>query len=285
MKIGLVFKRIALFAVVPIAFGAACAGAPAPQVRGLGSFGRLVWSDEFDGPAVDQAKWYVKARAEGNWPDMPWRRNYKSANAYVENGALVLRTVREGTEASPSFSTGAVETFDYGKRALFEQTFGRFEARVKFPTQAGHWCAFWMMPPNVSRVDDSGRDGTEIDIMEKAWTGDRIQHALHWDGYGPAHKSESHKVEGMNMNDGGWHVFRLDWYPDLYVFFVDGVETWRTWAGGVSQVPAHILLTEEIGNSGTGPDAWGQGPIQGAALPDYFLVDYVRVWEYLPPRN
>ncbi len=33
----------------------------------------------------------------------------------------------------------------------------------------------------------------------------------------------------------------------------------------------HIKLTEEIGD-------WG-GDIRKAALPDYFLVDYVRVYE------
>ncbi len=35
----------------------------------------------------------------------------------------------------------------------------------------------------------------------------------------------------------GWHTFGLWWKPDEYVFFVDGEETWRTNAGGVSQVP------------------------------------------------
>ena len=48
-------------------------------------------------------------------------------------------------------------------------------------------------------------------------------------------------------------------------------ETWRHSAGGVSQVPEYIKLTEEIGT-------WG-GEIQKASLPDYCEVDYVRVYE------
>jgi hypothetical protein len=42
-------------------------------------------------------------------------------------------------------------------------------------------------------------------------------------------------------------------------------------------------VTEEIGNFGTGPTQWGVGPIEGAALPDEFRVDYVRVSRYIPP--
>ena len=63
---------------------------------------------------------------------------------------------------------------------------------------------------------------------------------------------------------------------------MDDRETWRTRAGGVCQEPNWILLTEEIGNFGTGPGPGASGPIEDAALPDEFRVDYVRVWRYVP---
>ena len=69
----------------------------------------------------------------------------------------------------------------------------------------------------------------------------------------------------------GFHTFGLLWQPEEYVFYVDGEETWRTSAGGVSQVPAYIKLTDEVGK-------WA-GEIQNAQLPDYFYVDYVRVYD------
>ena len=69
---------------------------------------------------------------------------------------------------------------------------------------------------------------------------------------------------GDNVRKGGWWV--KDW-----VFYVDGKEVWRTKAGGVSQVPEYILVTEEIGT-------WG-GDIKKAELPDFCEVDYVRVYE------
>ena len=70
----------------------------------------------------------------------------------------------------------------------------------------------------------------------------------------------------------GWHTFGLWWKPDEYVFYVDGKETWRTKAGGVCQVPEYIKLSDEIGN-------WA-GDIKKAKLPDAFLVDYVRVYDW-----
>jgi hypothetical protein len=63
---------------------------------------------------------------------------------------------------------------------------------------------------------------------------------------------------------------------------VDGIQTWQTSTGGVSQVPEYMTLTDEIGNYGTGSNAWGTGSITNAALPDYYLIDYARVYESGP---
>jgi beta-glucanase (GH16 family) len=159
----------------------------------------------------------------------------------------------------------------------------RAEARVQAPTQQGHWAAFWLYTPDVGTANGDGRDGTEIDIVESAYVqSDRVNHALHWDGYDADHQSSGEQATGFGVYDGGWHTFTLEWYPDEYVFYVDGTETWRTTDGGVSQVPQYIKLTEEIGHYGTGPDQWGSGPIEDATLPDTTRFDYVRVWACEP---
>jgi beta-glucanase (GH16 family) len=241
-------------------------------------FAELSFDDEFNGPNIDTTRWFVENGHQDYWPETPWRRNFKKENVYIEDGALVIRIAKEQV----GYSSGAIVTGDKGQPSPFEQAFGRFEARVRFPKQPGHFCAFWLWNNSEGNVDGSGRDGSEIDILERAWLIDRGQHTLHWDGYGPDHGSASKTVEGAGLNDGGWHVLRLDWYPEMYVFFVDGRETWRTDAGGVDQTPNFVLLSDEIGNYGVGPDAWGVGPIQDAVLPDYFYIDYVRVFRYTP---
>jgi beta-glucanase (GH16 family) len=122
----------------------------------------------------------------------------------------------------------------------------------------------------IRNVGDEGRDGTEIDIMEKPWLDDRVQHTFHWDGYGKNHKSEGKVVKVTGVMEG-WHTFGLLWLSDEYIFYVDGNETWRSKAGGVCQVPQYMLLSDEIGS-------WA-GDVTKAKLPDQFMVDHVRVYD------
>lgn len=286
-----------ILAILSLATLAGCAGTAVPvppadiSGPGPGHFESL-WTDEFDQVSVDTRRWIVMDRHEKWWPESPWRRNYKASNVVVHEsmegarGVLEIRTVKEtDSQGKDSWSTGCIQTKDGSRPALFEQAFGRFEARVRFPSRKGHWCAFWIMNDRANKVGNQGRDGSEIDIMEKSRLSDLINHALHWDGYGSAHRSEGHDVTGMGLDDGGWHEFRVDWYPDRYVFFVDGTETWRTDAGGVSQTPGFLILSEEIGNFGEGPDAWGGGPIAAETLPDTFLVDWVRVSRWVADKS
>ncbi len=216
----------------------------------------LVWHDEFDGPKLDETKW----NRLGDWKrrDGYWVKE----DAYLNGeGSLILRTRKDGDR----YTCGAVNTA--GK---FEHAFGYYVARCKMPKQEGHWSAFWLMGRGVYKVGDEGRDGTEIDIIEMPWRDGRLTSNMHWDGYGKAHKSTGTNFSRPGVREG-WHTFGLLWLPKEYVFYVDGQETWRTSAGGVSQVPEYIKLTEEIGT-------WG-GDIKKASLPDYFEVDYVRVYE------
>lgn len=217
---------------------------------------RLVWHDEFDGSRLDETKW----NRLGDWKrrDGYWAKN----DAYLSGkGTLLLRTRKDGEH----YTCGAVDT-----RSKFQHAFGYYVARCKMPRQQGHWAAFWMMCPSVSNVGNQGRDGTEIDIVEMPWRNGKITSNLHWDGYGKAHKKAGTSLTRPELTDG-FHEYGLLWTPEEYVFYVDGRQVWRTKAGGVSQVPEYLRLTEEIGT-------WG-GDIKKADLPDYFEVDYVRVFE------
>ena len=217
---------------------------------------KLIWHDEFDGARLDETNW----NRLGDWKrrDGYWVKE----DAYLSGqGTLLLRTRKDGDR----FTCGAVDT-----KGKFEHTFGYYVARCKMPGQPGHWPAFWMMAPGVSKVGDEGRDGTEIDIVEIPWRDGKITMNLHWDGYGKDHKKAGTSLTRAGLT-AGFHDYGLLWTPTEYVFYVDGTEVWRSQAGGVSQVPEHLLLTEEIGT-------WG-GDIRKAALPDYFEVDYVRVYE------
>jgi alpha-L-fucosidase len=218
---------------------------------------KLAWSDEFEGAKIDQSKWEIM----GDWK----RRGayWVKEDSYLDGkGNLLLRTKKDGDR----YTSGGVRT-----KGKFEHTFGYWVCRCKFPSEQGHWSAFWLHTSAVGKVGNEGRDGTEIDIVEMPWRTDKVTHNLHWDGYGDAHKQAGGHISEIPGISKGFHTYGLLWTPDEYVFYVDGKETWRTSAGGVSQVPEYAKLTEEIGE-------WG-GDITKAKLPDYFTVDYVRVYD------
>ena len=225
---------------------------PPPQ----GKQWKLVWNDEFDGTALDQSKWEVPpdARRRDGW----WMRKAVSLDG---KGHLAIAALKDGER----LVDGCVRT-----RGKFEHAFGYYVARIELQKEVGHWSAFWLYNASVGKVGNEGRDGTEIDIMEKPWLDDRVNHALHWDGYGKAHRSAGHVSKAPGLLEG-FHTYGLLWLPEEYVFYVDGKEVWRTKAGGVCQVPLYIKLSDEIG-------PWG-GDIKKAKLPDRFLVDYVRVYD------
>ncbi|MCX7050002.1 MAG: glycoside hydrolase family 16 protein [Candidatus Sumerlaeota bacterium] len=217
---------------------------------------KMIWNDEFDGVKIDDSKWTIAP--DGKRKDGWWSTNTVSLDG---KGRLVMQTRKDGDK----FVDGSIRTRD-----KFEHKYGYYVARAQLHNQPGHWPAFWLQGAGTTKVGDEGRDGTEVDIMEKPWLNDQLNHALHWDGYGKDHKSATQKSQVPGIMEG-YHIFSLWWTPEEYVFYVDGKETWRTKAGGVCQVPIYIILSDEIGK-------WG-GDITQAKLPDSFIVDYVRVYD------
>ena len=224
---------------------------------------RLAWSDEFAGKALDLDKW--GHRGLGPRRDAI---NVKETVSLDGDGHLILTTKRAGDE----YHTAMIST-----QGTYEPTFGYFECRVRFQKQIGHWSAFWLQSPTLGNpVGDPAKAGTEIDVFEYLRNrGDKIQHTLHWDGYGEYHKSAG-KVPEIPGLTRGWHTIGFLWTGTHYVFYVDGKETWRT-EEGVSRRPQYMILSLEVGK-------WA-GDIAEAELPDHLYVDYVRVYQKMAPSE
>lgn len=238
----------------------------------------LTWSDEFRGRNIDTSKWEIPEYNRRNNEDGPdgW---WSKADAYQDfRGNLVIRIRkienRNDDNDAHDYSSAGLRT-----KGLFEQRYGRFEARCKLPEEQGWWVAFWMMQGHVSSTENGGIDGSEVDIMEGfGWT-DKINTAVHWDGYGKAHQSAGHKTEIPGIRKG-WHTYALDWLPEAYIFYIDGEEVWRTTGGGVCDQPGYIKLSGEISTKeGLSGKGWANDP-EGANYPDHFKVDYVRVYQF-----
>ncbi len=158
----------------------------------------------------------------------------------------------------------------------FTHKYGYYECRCKLPTQPGWWAAFWLQSPTIGATLDPVRSGVEMDIMENFSRDGIVSHNHHWNGYGSDRQWAGSGERQLEETPDGFHVFGLDWSPEGYVYYIDGKESWRL-DGPVSDCEQFILIsTECMGyREGDSPDPL----LLEAVLPDYFIVDYVRVFD------
>ena len=249
---------------------------------------QILFSDEFEGESLDITKWNLCPE----W-DRQGRSSWRDNMVSINGGLLHLKFMRDtglGKTKSSKKSladnwirSGAIRTQTKNGRTLFENAYGYYEAKIKFPVVRGTWGAFWLMSTTQWITTDEGKDGTEIDIVESINNNrGRYNAAMHWNGYSDKLKSVSSGDIALPVNiyDGEFHIFALDWSPSEYVFYVDGKIFWRSDGSaqfknsGINQNPNYIKLSVE-------------GAEWAGNLPEDFteaemLVDYVRV--YNQPR-
>ncbi len=233
--------------------------APEPTLTVGGRTYFLSFEDEFDGDGLDPKKWALCPE----WKRQDVGGYWRNSEVAVHDGNLWLRA-RIDDDGTPV--SGAIRTL-----GLFEQAYGYFECRMMFPATTGFWGAFWMMCGSVGTEDGTAVSGAEIDIIESGECARRgVNHAIHWDGYGAAHKSVSKVLAKRADLYEGWHTYGFQWTEDAYIFYIDGEETWRTSEPGICEKAGYMKLTTEFGS-------WA-APIVPDELPDYCRVDWVRAW-------
>ncbi len=227
------------------------------------------YEENFDDPsAISLAgDWYYAEEWVRQDGGSKWCNNMTE----IRDGNLVLKA--EWNAAENRVDCGAVWT-----KGRMEKVGGYYEARIKFPVVPGMWGAFWLMAGTESNVDNSSADGCEIDIIESI-DNDKgaFQSAIHWDGYGPDHKSVDNSKTSPNIYDGEYHVFGFERSAGKYVFYVDGKKVWTTAAAGLCSKPGYLVLSME------GSRGRGVGTVPNVtALPAEMLVDYVKVYKTKP---
>ena len=231
----------------------------------------LTFSDEFNTP-LDITKWFAEDNIER-------REAWNMAdNVYTENGELVLRT----RENNGRIETGFAHTFDNTNgNPFFSQTRGYFEARIKASLEPGQWSAFWLFPPpgNIYNIDQTGRTGVEVDIMESPYKDGTINMAMHYDGYGADQQSRKaiYRLPGLDVSE--YHVYGFLWENEKYTWIIDGEIVWEeTDSEWISQIEMYPLLTTEVQNS------WAGNPAN-ATFPFYTHIDYIRIYEDAGPSG
>jgi len=236
---------------------------------------RLVWSDEFNGPAgsaIDGSKWGFDTGG-GGWGNAELE-NYTSRTDNVrQNGQGQLEIVaRAESFGGNSFTSGRINT-----SGRFTQTYGRFEARIKMPSGNGIWPAFWSLGNNIGSV--GWPTCGELDIMEAV----RDFSVNHGSAHGPGYSGGNPLTATFKLASGSladdFHIYAIEWAPNEVRWFVDNTMYERrtpadlppgtTW---VYDHPFFLLLNVAVGGNFPGP------PDASTRFPQTMAVDYVRVF-------
>jgi beta-glucanase (GH16 family) len=243
----------------------------------------MTFSDEFNGNTLDHTKWGTTYRlgARTNNDELEW---YVDNAHLVSDGTLKLIAKYETAQTGFPYTSGMISSkVDSGSPYIvnFSSTYGYFESRIKVPSGNGTWPAFWLLPA-------PGGWPPEIDIMEI--------HGEHIQAYSMTnHRSCDYPLVGggwcdltgfayqLPVNDGdfstSFHTFGVDWEPGLIIWYLDGVERFRTTnyvpvvnlddPGGVTGM--YIIANLAIGGG-------GHIPIP-AEFPKQMEIDYIKVYQ------
>jgi beta-glucanase (GH16 family) len=240
----------------------------------------LVWSDEFDGVALNTDKWSIMT-GDGTEYGIPgWGNNelqyYRAENVKVSEGNLVI-TARRESFGGKGYTSGRIRSLGKG-----DWTYARIEFRARMALGQGMWSAIWMLPS--AEVYGGWAASGEIDIVECIGHEPSVAYGtLHYGGQWP-----NNTQSGMGYTTDSWsfaqqfHDFALEWEEGEMRWYVDGnlyqtQSSWRTTAGAPFPAPFdqefHLLINLAVGGN------WPGAPDATTRFPQELTVDYIRVYQ------
>ncbi len=234
----------------------------------------LVWSDEFNGTALDRNNWNVEQNGNGGGNQELQYYLDNTKNIEVSNGSLKIHALHE-SYGGKQYTSGRITTAN--KRTFL---YGKIEARIKLPRFSGAWPAFWMLGNNINKGVGWPKCG-EMDIMEAINNDNNVYSNLHWDFQGGQAdtKGTAHNVGDRTQ----YHVYGMEWDANRAKFYVDDtvIETYNITDSAEMQEfrkEQFIILNLAIGGT------WPGNNIDNSAFPDRSTmeVDWVRVYQKPP---
>jgi beta-glucanase (GH16 family) len=223
----------------------------------------LVWSDDFNGSAVDASKWVFETG--GGWGNNELEY-YQPQNATVSNGNLIITAKKETVGGEPYTSTRMTT------QGKFTQTYGRIEARIKLPMGMGLWPAFWMLGANITSV--SWPQCGELDIMEHINNTNTIYGTMHWNVNGHVQYGST-----IDTTPADYHVYAIEWDANEIRWYVDD-NLFQTGnikdninTTGAFHLPFFIILNMAVAGNFPGQI------VDESLLPASMYVDYVKVYK------
>jgi beta-glucanase (GH16 family) len=233
--------------------------------------------DDFSGSRLDRDRWRVLGSPPSGEPAGPRACPVdRPETVSVADGQLHLSVIPSPTPVTCHGRPASYLSGQVGTQDLFEQRYGRFEARVRVePADVpGLQEAFWLWPAEPPRPGEPVWPAAgEIDVAEtySAYPA-HVVPFLHYtadDNGGPVPGTTTAHCAGAR---GDWHTYTLEWGPTELRILVDGEECLRnTDDDPAFDKPFFLVLSAMLGRGVNAYD--GRAP-----LPATMHVDYVRAW-------
>jgi beta-glucanase (GH16 family) len=221
--------------------------------------GALLFADDFNGTAVDTAKWAFIHDSDITGHAASWN----DAACTVSGGSLhITAQVIDGVVSSCALWT-------QGKEAI--PPYGYWEVRARIPAASGTWPAFWSLA--YDRMADPSLEGWEIDTMEAIDHAPADQRAISWNLHIPTASGGDDDREQIGLGAemyGGYHTYATSWSPGLLVWYVDGVERFRVADSKVPSMSQVAIIQMALG----GMSGW----LDTSQLPQTMDVDYIYIY-------
>ena len=231
----------------------------------------LIWSDEFDGTVLNLDNWTYEL-GDGCPNLCGWGNNelqeYTDDNHRLENGMLII-SAKKGSNSN--YTSSRIIT--KGKK---EFQYGRIEARVKVPSGAGMWPAFWALGNDIET--NSWPNCGEIDIVEYVGKNPgQIFTSVHTpSSYGNTVNSMITNVPNVEED---FHNYAVEWNENFIDFFFDDIRVYTYFVQTKNQntwpfnKPFFLIINLAVGGNFGGPVA------SDLVFPRDYFIDYVRVYQ------
>jgi beta-glucanase (GH16 family) len=236
---------------------ATSADAGGNRLMGQAGQWELVWNDEFDGTALDTAKWNIIEQKKGAFKSLQY---YRPENVTVSGGMLHI-TARKQKYRGKAYTSGYVDTS--GK---FGFQYGKIEASIKIPVGYGYFPAFWIWQ------EDHGKPYQEIDVMENIGRRQKTIYSVHHFTKGKRVTSVFGTAKIKNLK--AFHTYSLVWTKTELKSYMDGKLYFKT-KKKIPREKMFVVLNLAVGGT------WPKSPKKTTRFPGEFVIDYVRVYRYI----
>ena len=197
----------------------------------------LVWTEDFNGPQIDETVWSRVENGKSDWNNM---MSLRPDLAFIEDGQLVLLgKVNDGSSSdTTAFVTGGLKS--RGKKSFMP--LAKFEIRAKYNNVDGFWPALWLMPDCDMPKDEYA----EIDIMEHLNSDNFAYQTLH-----SRYSLDVSRTDPKNYGTGpivkdDWNIYAAEVYrPDYPFYFILSNQLEGNWVGKVTdpgQLPSELRV-------------------------------------------